>query len=124
MLAAKWAHPMVNACCVGSASSDRLRLVFGRLGESPELGEAHDQPSTTEDRCRHGHAEIFVDPFGGQRREVVGGELDHALVVAAIVARLLEIACGEDAKPQVPEALRDLQGAGARRECLIQLVER
>ena len=90
----------------------------------PELGEAHDQPGATEDRCRHGHTEIFVDPFGGQRREVLGGELDDVLVLAAIVVRLLEIACGDDAKPQVPEALGDLQGAGAGRECLVQLVER
>ena len=75
---------------------DRLRLVFGRLGESAELGEAHDQPSATEDRCRHGHAEIFVDPFGGQRREVLGGDLDHVLVLAPVVVRLLEIARGEE----------------------------
>ena len=29
-----------------------------------------------------------------------------------------------DAKPQVPEPLGDLQGAGAGHECLVQLVER
>ncbi len=78
----------------------------------------------TEDRCRHGHTEIFVDPIGGQRGEVVGGELDHVFVFAAIVVRLLEIACGDDAKPQVAEALGDLQRAGAGREGLVQLVER
>ena len=104
--------------------SDRFRRVLGRLGESAELGEAHDQPSATEDRWQHGHTEIFVSPFGGQRGEVVGGELDHVPVFAPVIVRLLEIARGDDAKPQIPEALGDLQGAGAGHECLVQLVER
>ena len=124
MLAAKWAQPMVYACCVGSAIRIASASYLAASANLPELGEAHDQPRATEDRCRHGHAKIFVNPFGGQRREVVGGELDHVLVLAAIVVRLLEIARGEDAKPQVPEALGDLQGAGAGHEGLIQLVER
>src|SRR5262245_51578530 len=103
---------------------DRLRLVSGRLSKSAEFGEAHDQPGATEDRCRHGHAEILVDPFGGQDSEVVGGELDDLLIFAPIEACLFEIARAEDAKPQVPMAPSDLQGPRAGRERLVQLVER
>src|SRR5262249_36927038 len=39
---------------------DRLRLISGRLGESAKFGKTHGQVSATEDRCRHGHAEIFM----------------------------------------------------------------
>src|SRR5215510_4799212 len=95
------------------SEADRLRLVLCRLGKSAKLGEAHDQPGATENRCRHGHPEILVDPLGGQRRKVVGGKLDHAFVFAPIVVRLLEITRGEDAKPQVSKALGDIQGASA-----------
>ena len=70
---------------------DRLGFVLGRLGESAELGEAHDQPGAIVDRWRCGVSEILVDPVGGQRREVVGGQLDHPLVLAPVVVRLLEI---------------------------------
>jgi hypothetical protein len=48
-----------------------------------------------------------VGPVGGQRREIVGGDLDHALITP-IVVRLLETARGDNAKPQIPEALGDL----------------
>ena len=65
MLAAKWAQRDGECVLRGLGDSDRLRLVLGRLGESPELREAHDQPGTTEDRCRHGHTKIFVNPLGG-----------------------------------------------------------
>ena len=75
------------------------------------------------DRCRCGVPEILVDPVGGQRREVVGGQLDHPLVLAPEVMRLLEKARGEDAELQVSEALGDLQRAGPGRERLVQLAE-
>ena len=99
---------------------DRLRRVLGRFGESAELGEAHDRVSAAKDRRQRGHTEIFVDPAGGQRREIV----EDVPVFAPIIIHLLEVARGDDAKPQIPEALGDLQGAGAGHECLIQLVER
>ena len=41
-------------------------------------------------------------------------KLDHLLVLAPIVMRLLEIARGEDAKPQVAEALGRSPGRGCR----------
>ena len=44
-------------------------------------------------------------------------------IVAPEVMRLREIARGEDAKSQVPEAPGDLQRAGAGRERLVQLAE-
>ena len=102
---------------------DRFRRVFGRFGESAELGEAHDRVSAAKDRWQRGHTEIFVHPVGGQR-EIVGGELEHVPVLAPIMVHLLEMARGDDTKPQIPEALGDLQGAGAGRERLVQLVER
>ena len=46
--------------------------------------------------------EIFGDPADGQHREMVGGELEDALVFAPIIVRLLEIARGDDAKPKSP----------------------
>src|SRR5215831_19832147 len=52
------------------SEADRLRLVLCRLGKSAKLGEAHDQPGATENRGRHGHPEILVDPLGGQRCKV------------------------------------------------------
>ena len=61
---------------------DRLGFVLGRLGESAELGEAHDQKAAIPDRWRRGVSEILVDPVGRQRREIVGGQLDHPLVLA------------------------------------------
>ena len=99
MLAAKWARPTVNACCVGSASRITSASYSAASAKSAELGEAHDQPVAIVDRWRSGGSEILVDPIGGQRREVIGGKLDHPLVVAPVVVRLLEIGRGEDAKP-------------------------
>jgi hypothetical protein len=87
---------------------DRLGFVRGRLGESAELGQAHDQPGAVVDRRRCGVSEIRVGPVGRQGREIVGGQLDHPLMLAAEVLRLLEIARGEDAESQVPEAPGDL----------------
>ena len=52
---------------------DRLDFVLGRLDESTELREAHDQPVAIIDRSRRGGSEILVDPFGRQHGEVVGG---------------------------------------------------
>jgi hypothetical protein len=103
---------------------DRLGLVLDRLGESAELGQAHHQPPAIPDRCRRGDAdEILVDPVGGQGREVIDGQLGRLLVLTPEVVRLLEIARGEDAESQVPEARGDLQCAGASRERLVQLAE-
>ena len=102
---------------------ERLNLVLGRLDESAELGEAPDQPVAIEARYRRGGSERLVDPGCGQRREVIGGQLDHPLVVASVVVRLLEIAGGQDAESQVPEAPRDLQRLGAGHKRLVQLAE-
>ena len=104
--------------------TDRLGLVFRGLREAAELGEAHHQPGAIEDRCRHRHAEMVVDRVRGQRAEIVGGERDDALVVAAVAMRLLEIAGGDDAQRHVVQPLGDLQGARTAVERLIQLVER
>ena len=102
---------------------ERLGLVLGRLSKSAELGEAHDQPVAIVDRYRRGRSERLVDPVGGQRREVVGGQLDHPLVLAPVVVRLLEIGRGQDAESQVSEAPGDLQRAGAGHKRLVQLAE-
>ncbi len=67
--------------------------------------------------------EILVDPIGRQHGEVVGGQFNHPLILTPEVMRLHEIARGEDAKSQVPEAPGDLQRAGAGRERLVQLAE-
>jgi hypothetical protein len=80
---------------------DRLGFVPGRLGESAELGETHDQPAAIVGRCRCRESEILVDPGGRQRREVAASKLDRSLELAPEEVRLLEIGCGEDAKLQV-----------------------
>src|SRR5262249_38800813 len=95
------------------SEADRLRLVLGRLGESAQFGEAHDQPGATKDRCRYSHPEILVDPLGGQRGEIIGGELDDALVLAPIVVRLLKIAGARNTKLKSAKRLGDFQGATA-----------
>ncbi len=87
---------------------DRLGFELGRLGESTELREAHDQPVSIIDRSRRGGSEVLVNPFGRQHGEVVGGQLDHPLVVAPVVMRLLEITRREDAEFQVLKAFGDL----------------
>ena len=102
---------------------DRLGLILGRLGESAELGEAHDQPEAVVDRGWSATSKVLVDPIGGQRREVVGGKLDHPFVLAAEVLHLLEIRRGEDAKLQVPQLPCDRQRAGPRRARLVQLAQ-
>ena len=60
---------------------------------------------------------------GGYRGEVIGGQLDHALVIAPVVVRLLDLGHGWDVEPQVPEAPRDLQRPGAGHKRLVQLAE-
>jgi hypothetical protein len=102
---------------------DRLGFVRRGLGEPAELGEAHDQPAAVEDRYGLVGSKRLVDPVGGQRREVVGRQLDHPLVLAPVVLGHIEIARGEDAESQVPEALGDPQRARAGHERLIQLAE-
>src|SRR5207253_10644098 len=92
---------------------DRLGFVLRRLGESAELSEALDQEATIVDRCRCGASEVLVEPVGGQRREVVGGQLDYPLVLATPIMRLPEVARGGDAESQVSAARRDPQRAGA-----------
>ena len=72
MLAAKWAQLMLYACWVASASWVASAWYLAASANRAEVGEAHDQPGATEDRWRHGQAEIFVGPLGGQRGEVLG----------------------------------------------------
>ena len=76
-----------------------------------------------EDGCRCELPRILVDPVGGQRREVIGGQLDHPFVLAPEVMRLHEIARGENAEFEVPQRTRDLQRAGTGSERLVQLAE-
>ena len=102
---------------------DRLDGVPGRLVEPAQLGEAPHERDAIVDRRRREPSERLVDPVRGQRREVVGGQLDHALVVASKVVRLLENVRGDDAELQIPEALGDLPGAGAVGDRLVQLAE-
>src|SRR6266404_1725070 len=97
-----------------------LGLVRGRLCESADRGEAPDKPAAIPDRYPKG---IIVDPGGGQGREVIGGQLDYALVFAPVVVRMFETARGLDAESQVPETPGNLQRAGARHERLVQLAE-
>src|SRR5437016_2266017 len=96
----------------------RLARVLRSLGESAELGEAVDQPGAVVDRYGRDVPEELVDPVGGQGREVTGGKLDDALVVASPVMRLLQIVRGDEPESQVPEAAGDLQRTRADRERL------
>ena len=88
-----------------------------------EFGEAHDQPGPIPDRWGYNKSEILVDPVGRQRGEVAGGQFNHPIILTPEVIRLHEIARGEDAKSQVPEAPGDLQRAGAGHERLVELAE-
>ena len=123
MPAAKWARPTVYACCVGSASRIASASYSAASANRPSSARLMTSQAAIVDRWRCGSSEILVDPVGGQRREVVGGQLDHPLVLAPVVMRLLEIGRGEDAESQVPEAPGDLQRAGAGHERLVQLAE-
>src|SRR5215813_14709764 len=100
----------VNRACVivGYADGERMlrprrdpeRLSCGldRFGESAELGQAHHQLATIEDRYGLVGSEELIDPVGGEHGEVVGGQLDDPLMLAQEVVRLQEAACGEDAE--------------------------
>src|SRR5262249_48088959 len=68
---------MQNACgevshadCVGVmrllGQLNHLSFVLGRLGESPKVGEAEDEPMAIVDCCRLGGPEIFMGPGCGQ----------------------------------------------------------
>jgi len=101
----------------------RLGFVFGCLGESPELGEAHDQPAAIKHRWGRPDSEILVDPIARQRRDVGRGQLDHSLVLAPEIVHMLEIGVSEDAESQVPEPRDDGRRARAGHERLVQLFE-
>ena len=103
--------------------SDRFCRVLGRFGESAELGEAHDQEARPKTDGSTAIPKYSCTQSAGSA-EIVGGELEHVPVFAPIMVHLLEMARGDDTKPQIPEAPGDLQGAGAGRERLVQLVER
>src|SRR5262249_8526656 len=100
---------------------DRLGCVFRRLSESAEPREALNEQVAIEDRWRCSESQILVDPIDRQRREVVDGQLDYALELALEQMHLRDVMCGEYTKPQIPDALGDLQRAGAGHERLIQL---
>src|SRR3989442_174183 len=53
---------------------DRLGLVLGRLGESAELGEAHNQPEAIVDRGGSAASKGLVDPIRGGGRPGGGGQ--------------------------------------------------
>ena len=59
-----------------------LGFVFGCLRESAERGKTLDQQVSIDDRWRCAAAESLVGPLVGQRRDVIGGQRDHALVLA------------------------------------------
>ena len=115
---------MVCACSVGSAIWIASAAYLAAFVEPAELSKAHYRVSAAKDRWQHGHTEIFGDPAGRQRREIVRSDLEDVAVLSAEIVRLLEVAGGNDAKPQIAEALGNLQGAGTGRKCLVQLVER
>jgi hypothetical protein len=104
--------------------SDRLDRVGDGLGESAEVGEALDQPVAVVDRDRRNVPEEVAHPVGGQSREILGGERDDLLVVAAPEMRLLEIVRGDDAEPQISLALGDPQCAPADHQRLARGVGR
>lgn len=87
----------------GLGEPSGLGVVLMRLGKSPEFGQAQDQPVTVKDGSGGGAVKVLVDPIGRQCGEVVGGQLDHSLVVSPEVVSQLEMGGGEDAKSQVPE---------------------
>ena len=102
---------------------DHLRFPLDRLGESAELGQARDEEEAIVDRWRRRTSEVVVDPVGRQRREIVGGQLDHPLVLAPDRVHLDEKARAEDAKLEVLEAPGDLQSAGACYQRFVHLAE-
>ena len=61
---------------------------------------------------------------GGSSARFFPGELDHVLVSASVIMCLLEMARSDNAKSQIAEVLGDLQGAIARHECLVEVVQR
>ena len=93
--------------------------VLGRLGESAELGAAHDSPATVVDRGWCGVPEKLIDPVGGQHRDVVCAQLDYPLVLASKVMHLLQIGRREDTESPCPEVPSDLQRACPRRKRLV-----
>src|SRR2546426_11690966 len=66
---------------------DRLGCVLGRLGESAELGEAHDELDAIVDRCRCGVSEMLVDSLGGARPWGVGWQFHYPGVINPGVMR-------------------------------------
>ena len=82
MPAAKWAKPMVNACCVGSASRIASASYSAASANRPSSARLMTSQVAIVDRWRCSKSERLVDPVGGQRREVAGGQLDHPLVLA------------------------------------------
>ena len=124
MPAAQWARPTVNACCVGSASRIASASYSAASANRPSWARLMTSQAAIVDRCRRGDSEILVDPVGGQRREVVGGQLDHPLVLAPVGnAPARDRSWSRMRSSQVPEAPGDLQRAGAGRERLVQLAE-
>src|SRR5262245_19278615 len=80
---------------------DHLSFGLGRFGESAELGEAHEEPATVEDRWRGVEPEVLGDPLGRQRGEVVGGQRHNSLGLAPEMMRLLKIGRGGNAESRV-----------------------
>src|SRR2546426_11386347 len=81
---------------------DRLGLVLGRLGESAELGEAHNQPEAIVDRGGSAASKVLVDPIGGGGRGGVGGELHPPLGLPPGGLHPLQVSRGGGGEVPVP----------------------
>jgi hypothetical protein len=60
-----------------------------------------DQPEAIEDGHRRYVSEKLIIPTCRQRRKVLGSQLNHPLIIASIIMRLLEKAGGEDLEFQL-----------------------
>jgi hypothetical protein len=73
--------------------------MLGGFGEAAKFSEACDQIEEIEDYDRCRAPQMVVDPFRRQYREVVGGQIDDALMISHVRVYLDKIAGAEDAQP-------------------------
>jgi hypothetical protein len=100
-----------------------LALVRGRLLEPSHLGQAHHRPAPVVDRKGARHAEALEPAVGRQRRHVVGYQLNHPLVVGAVVMQLPQHTRGNDSQLEVVQPPRNLQRVTAGGLRLFQLAQ-
>src|SRR5262245_22829344 len=102
---------------------NRFARVLGGLGKSADFRKAHDEPRAAKDGRRHRQTEVVLSPLGWESSQCFDTDLDRALIVAAIVVRLLDAGLVDVSKSDDPVALVDLHAASPGRESLLQTVQ-